>query len=459
MDDSSSQKSAANIPLTDILRESTCPACGHHVATPFFDGGQLPLTTLAWPTSAEQARSMPRLPHDFLRCVDCGHIYNCKFDYANVPYSDKPNLMFNSGTIWSKHLQDIHRVILDRLPPDATLVEIGCGEGHLLRAVAQVRPDVRCIGFDPNSTIETENGKIEARAELFLPTVHLQELRPDLLVSRHVLEHLMNPLGFIQQLQFAASWHEIETSLLIEVPCVDHVLKLGRTVDFFYEHNSHFTTVSLRRMLERCSSEVQLIDTGYGGEVVFGLCAFQPVPRHIANATASLRFRSHAVESARTVKAGLAELVQRGIKTAIWGGTGKAAAFINQYGLTAEHFPIVVDSDRNKVGTYVPGMGQDILFRDHLIDHPVDVVIVATQWRAADIVCEMQRCGIECDTVLLEHQGRLVDFHRDPHPYRDLMTHASQSESQKVDTQGKMVPRPKFLAPNDSSIRNGLELS
>ena len=35
--------------LRDILLECLCPACGHHVAVPFYDGGQQPLTTLAWP--------------------------------------------------------------------------------------------------------------------------------------------------------------------------------------------------------------------------------------------------------------------------------------------------------------------------------------------------------------------------------------------------------------------------
>ena len=33
--------------LSDFLRQSTCPACGHHVAVVFFDGGRQPLATIA----------------------------------------------------------------------------------------------------------------------------------------------------------------------------------------------------------------------------------------------------------------------------------------------------------------------------------------------------------------------------------------------------------------------------
>jgi hypothetical protein len=78
----------------------------------------------------------------------------------------------------------------------------------------------------------------------------------------------------------------------------------------------------------------------------------------------------------------------------------------------------VVDSDKAKAGTRVPGTGQTIQFRDALKANPVDVVIIPTQWRAKDIVAEMTREGISVPVVLLEHKGRLVDFFHGDHPYR-----------------------------------------
>ncbi len=41
------------------------------------------------------------------------------------------------------------------------------------------------------------------RRALFDPARHLAELRPDLIISRHVLEHLVNPVGFFQGILFA----------------------------------------------------------------------------------------------------------------------------------------------------------------------------------------------------------------------------------------------------------------
>lgn len=102
----------------------------------------------------------------------------------------------------------------------------------------------------------------------------------------------------------------------------------------------------------------------------------------------------------------------------IWGGTGKSAAFMCRYGVDGERFPWVVDSDIAKVGTFVPGTGQEIHFRDILKTCPADVVIIPPQWRAADILAEMEQAGIVVDMVLIEHKGQLVNFHRDEHPYR-----------------------------------------
>lgn len=420
--DSLASESALKVPtagnsLAEILTTCTCPACGHHIAVPFYDGGRQPLATLAWPASAEEARAMKRLPLSFMRCIDCGHVYNSEFNYAEVPYSEKPNLMFNKGAVWTTHLRRIRDLILERMPERPIVVEVGCGDGHLLRALAEARPAGRYIGFDPSGAIDDGHGAIEGRRELFEPSRHLAELRPDLIVSRHVLEHLMNPLAFVQALAFASSWERVETQLLIEVPCIDGVFAAGRTVDFFYEHNSNFTSRSLERLLSRCASSVELVERGYKDEVVYGLARFQHRADQVDFAAEALDFRERTRAARTTMLQAIADLRQSGKRIAVWGGTGKAAAFINQYGLDVETFPLVVDSDPDKAGTFVPGTGQEIRFRDVLLSDPVDVILIATQWRAHDIALEIERCGIRYRQIVLEHQGRLVDYFHDEHPY------------------------------------------
>lgn len=400
------------------MREATCPACGYHVAVPLFDGGAQPLATLAWPASAEAARAMPRLPLDFVRCVDCGHVYNAAFDYAAVPYTEKPNLMFNSPPLWSVHLQTVLLEIASRLPQSPTVVEIGYGDGSFLAGLAELRPDGRYVGFDPHGTEEPDWIHVEFRRALFEPTRDFADLRPDLIISRHVLEHLSNPLGFVQQLSFGASCVGATPAMYIEVPCIDRALETRRTVDFFYEHNSNFTTESFTRMLARCATAIDSVQHGYDGEVVYGFARLGGQQQQVTHAEVAVEFAASARAAEATIRAQLEGLLLGGRRVAVWGGTGKAAAFMNRYGMDARQFPTVVDSDPLKVGTFVPGTGQEIRSRDWLLEHPVEVVIIPPQWRAREIVAEMTRAGIQARFVLIEHEGRLVDYHRDDHPYR-----------------------------------------
>ena len=399
------------------LVPAVCPVCAHSVAAAFFDGGQHALATLGWPASAADAQAMAVQPHDFVQCPQCTHVWNRAFSYDAIPYPNNPNRMFNKGGIWKGHLADTRDVLLAQLPDSPTVIDIGCGEGHFVRALADARGEQgRFIGFDPNATPETGRG-VEFHARYFQPLQDLPEFAPDALVIRHVLEHLTDPASLVEQMAWAASRSDKPCWLFAEVPCIDRVFATGRLADFFYEHMSHFTTESFRTLMQRAGEVVQLAH-GYDGEVVYALVRLQ-IPQALRErARHSNAFAAAAQRSRKTIAAQLDSLATSGQRVAIWGGTGKAAAFMHQFGADALRFPLVVDSDPDKAGTFVPGVGQEIAYRDLLKTQPVDVVIIPTQWRARDIAAEMAREGIVAKSILIEHEGGLIDFFADEHPYR-----------------------------------------
>ena len=398
------------------LLPAVCPVCAHSVAAAFFDGGQQALATLGWPASAAEAQAMAVQPHDFVQCPQCTHVWNRSFSYDAIPYQDNPNRMFNKGGIWKGHLADTRDVLLAKLPASPTVIDIGCGEGHFVRALADARSEQgRFIGFDPNATPETGRG-VEFHARYFQPLQDFPEFAPDALVIRHVLEHLTDPASLVEQMAWAAARSDKPCWLFAEVPCIDRVFATGRLADFFYEHMSHFTTESFRTLMQRAGEVVQLAH-GYDGEVVYALVRLQ-IPKGLREqARHSNAFAAAAQRSRKNIAAQLDSLATSGQRVAIWGGTGKAAAFMHQFGADALRFPLVVDSDPDKAGTFVPGMGQEIVYRDVLKTDPVDVVIIPTQWRARDIAAEMAREGIVAKSILIEHEGGLIDFFADEHPY------------------------------------------
>jgi len=404
------------VELASRLVSATCPACGHHVAAPFYSGRRQPLATLGWPRTASEAKSMPDLPLDFVRCTSCGHVFNSSFDYGQVPYSKMPNLMFNRGTLWSGFLRACCQEIVRRLPAKPTVVEIGYGDAGFLSALSAACPAGRFIGFDPHGAA-AEDTRLELRQELFDPCVHLGELRPDLIVSRHVLEHLTDPLGFIQHIALAAACLGFRPLMYLEVPCIDRALETGRTEDFYYEHNSHFTTGSFCRMLEASGARLETLGHGYDRELVYAFVRLEARAELVQHGFDALAFNVAAADAGVGMREDLAQLYASGKRVAIWGGTGKSAAFLCAHGADADRFPLVVDSDAAKVGTHVPGTGQLIRFRDWLKQHPVEAVLIPAQWRAADIVREMREQSIAFETVLIPHRGRLIDFLNTSHPY------------------------------------------
>ena len=398
------------------LLDVRCLICAYPLSTSLFNGGRQPLATLGWPQSLQEAQSMARLPHDFVQCPRCAHVWNRSFRYDDIPYRDNPNRMFNQGSVWGGHLAHTRDAILDKLPESPTVVDIGCGEGHFARGMAEARGGRgRYLGFDPSTSAESGAG-VEFHARLFSPLVDMLEFKPDAVVIRHVLEHLTDPGKLLSEFAWGAHMVGKPCWLFAETPCIDRVFETGRLSDFTYEHLSHFSTQSFERLMSD-AGEIAELSHGYDGEVVYALVELRVPETLHTRADAAQRFAARVDDSRVNIGQQLAALAAGGKKVAVWGGTGKAAVFIHQFNVDVVRFPLVVDSDRAKVGTHVPGAGQLIRYRDELKTEPVDVVIIPAQWRAKDIVAEMRREGIAVREVLIEHGGRLVDFVAGEHPY------------------------------------------
>ena len=395
---------------TNVVHAATCPACGHPVAVQLF-------------TTEEPGRSRPshrptRRPLEVVRCVDCGHAFNAGCEPTAVGPADRPCRTFSGAPGWAEHVRAVRDEILGRVPNTPTVIEIGHGTAEFLTGLAEARPTGRYIGFDPRGATEGSHAALELHADRFVATRALAELTPHLIVSRYVIDYLANPLAFVQELAFAAAWSGIQPVLYLEVPCIDRALETGRTFGFDHEHTSYFTTASFMRMLSRCGLVEQRIGHAYQREVLYAFVRLGRGHTQLEHTRAVDTFRGRAREALARVRRQLDGLAASGRTVAIWGGTGEAAAFIAQVGADAHRFPIVIDSDAEAIGTYVPDTGQQIRSPEWLRENPVDVVIVAVQRSARDVMREITASGIRCDTIMLENGGRLVDHVAESRPLR-----------------------------------------
>lgn len=381
------------------------------------DGGEKTLATLGWPNTVDEATSMKRYPLTYHQCLTCRHIWNTQFNYEHIPYELNPNRMFNAGKTWSQYLSRMQKRLIKVLPKNPTVIDVGSGDGHFIRQISKMLEHKgRFIGFDPNSSERNSLG-LEFFAEYFDPVKDIIKYQPDLVIMRHVLEHLETPATFVEQLCLGASKVKKKVYYFAETPCVDQALKANRVVDFFYEHPSQFTKMSFKRLMELGGS-VREINLGYRREVVSGLVELGLSKEQKQSHIKANAFLKSCSAKIKLIHNTCKKFKEDGHTIAVWGGTGKAATFIQHYGLLKSLCPIVVDSDVDKVGFFVPGTGQKIEHSSYLADKYTDVILIPSQWRAADIVSEINTLEISYGRILIEHGGNLIDFFSAEHPYK-----------------------------------------
>lgn len=365
----------------------------------------VPLSVVGLSKDEREARAQAKLTMDLRRCAMCGHVFHVEFDYAKVPYATGSNLVFNAAKSWLEYQRDLAREWIERYGiRGKRVLEIGCGDGTFLQPF--LAAGNTCVAFEPGPEWETATrAGVTVRRELFRADA-LAELRPDFIICRHVIEHLDDPLEFLESIALACDEANITPTFLGEVPQIDKALEQARINDFLYEHVSNFTFRSFRTLFERAGFEIEEHASRYDQEVVTIVAA--PTTERRAYREESQDFRARADESVRGVRATIEGWAKGERKVALWGGTGKGAAAITMFGLNADLCPIVVDSDPRKVGACVPGTGQRIESPEKLVREPVDAIVVCTQWRAKDIAREARTVWNLGAELFVIERGALV---------------------------------------------------
>ncbi len=375
-----------------------CIICGNTVLYALYDPGPQPVACLNihLPTNLEEAKSAPRLPMTYSMCQTCGHVFNTSFDLKAVEYEHGSSTIYNQSPEWVEFMHSRASLLGFRYS-GKMVIEIGCGDCVFLEMLSMYSnysklnlPEI--IGFDPGVT-----NNPNVITDYFVPERDLKKFTPDLIVCRHVLEHIHNPRDFLQGIYHWCNVYKKSVHLYFEVPCFEKGFEQGRIFDFIYEHVSNYSEESFRTLFESCGFETISIEKGYNDEVLSGIFYLGIKDRGVDTFN----------EYAHSTIEGLSELDN----IVVWGGSGKCASFLNMYNLDHSHVR-VVDSDAKKVGRRVPGVGHLIQSPETIQDN--ETIIIPTIWRARDIYQEIQACGISYKQILLPLKGKLYEYGKTP---------------------------------------------
>lgn len=86
------------------------------------------------------------------------------------------------------------------LPSAPNVLDVGCAEGSILRALRDRFPDIQAVGVEPSPAFG--NFARSYAHCLVVPDLAEAPERPyDLIIVNHVLEHVIDPAGFLEQLR------------------------------------------------------------------------------------------------------------------------------------------------------------------------------------------------------------------------------------------------------------------
>jgi len=202
---------------------------------------------------------------DVLKCEDCGFVYLApvKKDqyYQSEDYRKNygPNLnkVSNSQEIFDTYFEYQKEIIKDIeaiLKPDFKVLDLGCSTGHFLAALKD-KVALR-VGLElSRSAVDFIKEKLDFKVyDQPIEEVNISEGPFDLITSFQVLEHIEDPLSFLQAVD-----KNLKPGgyLYLEVPNLNDALlsiyKIKGFEDFYYRepHVSYFDEKSLKTLLDK----------------------------------------------------------------------------------------------------------------------------------------------------------------------------------------------------------------
>lgn len=186
------------------------------------------LQNVSYASKAEATRA-PLGDVELVQDTSSGLVFNYRFDPVLLDYDATYQNEQACSKLFRDHLTSVLSLVQRHHADGKSIVEIGCGKAYFFEMMQDA--GMAPVGFDP----AYEGANPNVRKEYFDPG---NAVAYDLIVLRHVLEHIPRPLHFLSGL---AAHAKAGTRIYIEVPCFDWIVENRAFYDIFYEHCNYFT--------------------------------------------------------------------------------------------------------------------------------------------------------------------------------------------------------------------------
>lgn len=282
----------------------------------------------------EQALACPSGDVELVQNLQTGLIFNKAFRPDLVVYDSAYQNEQGLSSSFQTHLRNV-MTIIDRGMGRRNLVEVGCGKGLFLEMLLANGYEV--AGFDP--TYEGSNPKVQKH--FFEKGVGI---RAEGLILRHVLEHIADPVSFLQNL---AEANLREGRIYLEVPCFDWICKHKTWFDIFHEHVNYFRLADFDRIFG------QVIESGhvFGGQYLYVAAELSSVRQPEMGESEHFIFPSDFTSGIDSCPN------EESARSVVWGGASKGVIFALLRARAGHPVDVVLDINPAKQGKFLPITG------------------------------------------------------------------------------------------------------
>ncbi|KQY78992.1 hypothetical protein ASD52_03995 [Ensifer sp. Root142] len=368
-----------------------CPVCKSTEFVTSVSRSQIPILQNRVYDTRDEALQAPSGRLTLCTCSRCGFSYNGEFDEKLITYDEHYNNDVPSET-FERYAEDIAKLLITKYNlTSGTVYDVGCGKGTFLRTLCRLAPGIKGIGIDP-SCIPVEQDNFTLIQDVFRPGSFGADTK--LVILRHVLEHITEPVQFLMQLAEAAP----NIPLYVEVPEVNWILKNGAFWDFCYEHCNYFSAQSLRTAMQLAGFSDIEQQPSFGGQYqwAIGVSKGRATSTELTGLDATAAVRAYAASEDHSIGS-VKRMVSEEPRTAVWGMATKGVILA----CLVDGVAIGIDINDKKQGKFAPLSGVEIAAPQILKSRPVDTIIIMNNNYEIEIRRKLAEMGVGARVVVM----------------------------------------------------------
>jgi SAM-dependent methyltransferase len=386
-----------------------CPACGKASSgAPLLAWRDVPVHQNVLCATADAARAVGRGDFVLRACERCDMAWNAAFDPARMTYDAAYESDQSHSGIFLEHVDARVRALLDEGVRGLHVVEAGCGSGYFLRRLCQ-RGGNRGTGYDPGYRGSNASGD----GTRFVRGPFESErdgADVDVVVARHVIEHVPSPVRFLRSL---ATGLRPGARVYLETPAFEWITERTAFWDLFYEHCNYFTAVALANSVRLSGLNPGTPERVFRGQYLWVSASVEPhvplAPVATPGATGRLRaFAARCVQTLERLRARVGALAAHGT-LAVWGAAAKGATFANLIDPQAKILRCMVDINPARQGSFVAGSGHVIVAPEAVVALGLSDVLVMNPNYADEVRARLAHLGVRVRMHVLLDGARLME--------------------------------------------------